>query len=410
MRIVSIAWEVPYPGIAHAGGEHLRRHLQLLVDEGHEVLLLAAASWKARQALDRGGRDQAWAVHLVAAREPGAGLRGRVQRLAVRLLPVLRERGFHDALLEDPTAQAAIAAADVVELQWFQEALLAPRLRRRWPRAAVIAVFHDVVSQALWRDLAGRARTPRPLLAAARWALTWLLERRVLAHVDVAVVFSTKDARLLRRRRRGVRVAVLAPPLDVPDMSAGPGRTRPSRPTALFVGAFFRPENDDAARWLVSDVWPEVLQRVPAAQLVLAGDGPSEALRTLAADAGVEVTGYVDDLAPLYRSATVVVSPLRSGAGVKFKNVVALLWGLPVVTTRIGAEGIDGPGVFLAVDDTARGLAAGVVHAMLGDAAAAHSGARGLAWAGARYTGAVYASDLRELLHRVRPSIRSSPT
>ncbi|OOB91894.1 hypothetical protein B0T42_03055 [Rathayibacter sp. VKM Ac-2630] len=116
-----------------------------------------------------------------------------------------------------------------------------------------------------------------------------------------------------------------------------------SRPTALFTGAMSRAENDDAAQWLVKHIWPSVRASLPHARLVVAGAGPSATLRQLVSnDESIEITGFVEDLDVYYANADAFVVPLRFGAGVKFKTIAAQLAGLPIVSTRVGAEGVGG--------------------------------------------------------------------
>lgn len=109
----------------------------------------------------------------------------------------------------------------------------------------------------------------------------------------------------------------------------------------LFVAGFGHPPNVDAAKWLVGEIFPKVRARVPDARLLLVGSNPTHDVRALADDT-VKVTGYVTDeaLEGFYRSAGVAVVPLRFGAGVKGKVIEALHYGLPLVTTPVGMQGL----------------------------------------------------------------------
>lgn len=116
------------------------------------------------------------------------------------------------------------------------------------------------------------------------------------------------------------------------------------RKDILFVAGFGHPPNVDAARWLVQSILPLVRERIGAkVHLWLAGSNPTEDVQRLAGE-DVTVTGYVTDerLQQLYASARVAIVPLRTGAGVKGKVVEALHYGLPLVTTPVGAQGLDG--------------------------------------------------------------------
>lgn len=112
------------------------------------------------------------------------------------------------------------------------------------------------------------------------------------------------------------------------------------RRNLMFLGGFAHPPNVDAARFLVSEVWPSLLERLPPdAQLAIVGANPPQQVRALAGDR-IVVTGYVPDLQPYFDSARVFVAPLRFGAGIKGKVVQSMGHGLPCVVSSVAAEGI----------------------------------------------------------------------
>ena len=132
------------------------------------------------------------------------------------------------------------------------------------------------------------------------------------------------------------------------------------RENILFLGNYTHAPNVDAAAWLCADILPLVRADMPHVSLTLAGSEPSAAVRALAG-AGVHVTGYVPDLEPFFACHRVFAAPLRYGAGIKGKVVEALAAGLPVVTTPLGAEGIDLiDGVDVCIADDARAFASAI--------------------------------------------------
>ncbi|MDA7585508.1 glycosyltransferase [Luminiphilus sp.] len=118
-------------------------------------------------------------------------------------------------------------------------------------------------------------------------------------------------------------------------------RTVTKTPELLFVAGFNHPPNIDAAAWFVETVLPSLLDSIPGLKLHIAGSNPSQVVLDLASD-DVTVHGYVSDekLISLYGRAACAVVPLRFGAGVKGKVLEAIRYGVPLVTTSIGAEGI----------------------------------------------------------------------
>ncbi len=118
----------------------------------------------------------------------------------------------------------------------------------------------------------------------------------------------------------------------------------------LFVGNFNHLPNRDAAQYFCKEIFPLILKNLPDVKLYIVGNNPPEEVKAFASDI-VIVAGYVEDLTPFLKKARISVNPLRYGAGMKGKIGEALSWGLPVVTTSIGAEGmglIDGQEALIA--------------------------------------------------------------
>ena len=129
--------------------------------------------------------------------------------------------------------------------------------------------------------------------------------------------------------------------LPVPDETLFPPPERGDY-TLLFVGDLSAEENADAMLHFCSSVLPRIQAGAHRpVRLRIVGEGASPPLQRLAAQAGVELIGPVPDLEPWYRDAHIVIAPLRAGAGPYVKSLEALAIGRPLVTTTIGAEGLD---------------------------------------------------------------------
>ncbi len=157
-------------------------------------------------------------------------------------------------------------------------------------------------------------------------------------------------------------------------------------PIALFVGIAHYPPNRDAVRWLATDIWPRVRQRLPEAGLVLVGEGTREALDGLS-HAGIEAVGFAESLDPHYARARICVCPIRSGSGTRIKIVEAALRARAIVSTTIGAEGLSfEPAREIVIADDAASFA-DVCAALLRDPArCAALGAAARARAASNYT------------------------
>lgn len=139
--------------------------------------------------------------------------------------------------------------------------------------------------------------------------------------------------------------------------------------TLVYFGGTRRLVNRQGLERFVRDIYPAVRREVPRAHLRVVGEAPAPKLRRLCAEAGgVEFTPPQEDLSDVLTNAAVAVVPLWAGAGIKIKILTACAYGVPVVTTPVGAEGIParaGEEIIVAADE--REFAAAVV-ALLRDA------------------------------------------
>lgn len=118
----------------------------------------------------------------------------------------------------------------------------------------------------------------------------------------------------------------------------------------MFIGGFTHLPNEDAVVWFVERILPLIRRQLPTVSFLIVGSNPPKKVKALASS-GIIVTGYVPDAGPYFEKARVFVSPLRYGAGLKGKLGQSFAYGLPVVTTSIGAEGFaltDGRDAFVA--------------------------------------------------------------
>jgi len=113
---------------------------------------------------------------------------------------------------------------------------------------------------------------------------------------------------------------------------------------------------------MAREIFPMVRARQPHARLILVGHAPPASVTELAHIPGVEVLGYVEDLMPILKKSEVFVVPLLSGSGIRVKILDAFAWGIPVVSSQVGFEGIDARAEeHLLVADATRDFAEGVL-------------------------------------------------
>lgn len=223
------------------------------------------------------------------------------------------------------------------------------------PGVPCVLVNHNVESLRLLR----RMRTERNLLRRAFFYIQyWKLrrfEKDICRHFDCCVVVSEADRAALADLSGCANLAVIPNGVDV-DFFCRNG-AEPTEKSVLWVGSMQSPYNADAVDFFLEEILPRVRQQEPGVKMQFVGAGPTRLLRKKAAeDRHVEILGYVGDVRPYMQAASVFVAPLRSGSGTKVKVLNALAMKLPVVTTPVGAEGIDvvdGESVFIADDPQA---------------------------------------------------------
>lgn len=191
-------------------------------------------------------------------------------------------------------------------------------------------------------------------------------QRRVLASADVALVCSRNDA----RRLGDVPAKIVVCPNGA-DLVHNEHETAPSEPVVLFVGQLTYAPNERAAHRLAVRLLPLIQRERPDVRLRLVG-AHKPPLGALADLPGVEVAGFVDDLATEWRRASVLVVPLVSGGGTRLKILESFARGIPVVSTAVGAEGLDVvDGTHLLIADSDEELASAILQ-VLSDPEAAY--------------------------------------
>ncbi len=190
-----------------------------------------------------------------------------------------------------------------------------------------------------------RWHQPRALLGGGYSLLQWLklasYERRLLAAGDALLAVSEEDRRALRRLSPAGRIAIVPNGVDCAYFQPQPSVASATR-DLVFTGTLdFRP-NIDAVLWFAREVLPLVRAARPDARFVVVGRNPAPAVRALHNGRSIMVLGEVPDVRPAIAAAAAYVVPMRIGGGVRLKLLEALAMQVPTVSTRMGAQGVDG--------------------------------------------------------------------
>jgi len=168
---------------------------------------------------------------------------------------------------------------------------------------------------------------------------------------------SESDKKIMQQQvAKKLKINIVANGVDT-QFFTQPSSIRQANSTVLFVGNFKWLPNKDAAKFLVNQIWPKILAKLPSAKLLIVGRNPTPDILKLDQAPRVTVKSDVADIRPVLKSASVLLAPIRNGRGTKYKVLEAMASGLPVVTTKLGIEGINCQDSVL-VAETSSGLAA----------------------------------------------------
>jgi sugar transferase (PEP-CTERM/EpsH1 system associated) len=213
-------------------------------------------------------------------------------------------------------------------------------------------LFQHNVEAMIWKRHVEHAGSPLRRYYFRRQARLMLeYERQVCRSVKNIIAVSEADAETMRGLYGVSRVAAVPTGVDVgffqPTAEAEPTRD------LVFVGSMDWMPNIDGMVWFVREVFPLIKRKLPSCSLAIVGRTPGREVTELAErDAGIRITGTVADVRPWLWESIVSIVPLRIGGGTRLKIYEAMAARTPVVSTTIGAEGLDiSPGENILIAD-----------------------------------------------------------
>lgn len=164
-------------------------------------------------------------------------------------------------------------------------------------------------------------------------------ERELCQKVDGVIAVSEEDRKFLREYK-GAPIYVMSNGIYVNDYSPPSNHVRNDH-QIVFTGKMDYRPNVDAIEWFTEDILPRIQARFPSNKLIIVGRNPHSRIQPLATHDNIEITGRVDSVQPYLHGAGVFVVPLRIGSGTRLKILEAMASGCAVVSTSIGAAGLN---------------------------------------------------------------------
>lgn len=344
MRLLFLSPVFPWP---QDTGTRVRiaRLMAALARRGHEIGLVSNVDARGADHVARARRELR-DVRVVESRRIGEPVQygrmpfGRALRVGAGLL---RGEPLFSCLSYRPEFEAAVRE-------------LAPQYDHVFVEFYFMAqnVPDDVLASAPWRfslvehdisfvpkrrafDVAPWTEKPGRWLTYRSWRRA---ESRALRRFETIIAMSGHDREMLLRLAPGRRIIVAPNGVDVDRFHPGARQDPTPPPGLLFVGGLGHWPNLDAVEHFIRDYMPVLRRRFPGITFTVAGQTDGwPGVQTAPPD--VRFAGFVENLEPLYAACTAVVAPLRIGGGTRLKIVEAMAAGAPVVTTAVGAEGLD---------------------------------------------------------------------
>lgn len=222
---------------------------------------------------------------------------------------------------------------DIVVLEWTSMLLYIDTVKRYYPNAVYVASEHDVTYLGLQRQYQTEQNYFKKKYKKAKYQNMKKRELLSIEKCDLVVTHNTKDLDLLISDGTTLsKISSIVPYYDKFEF-----QHKSNQRDILFYGAMNREENAEAAMWFINNVMP-LLKDAPV-RFVVIGNKPSQELQALA-NTQIVITGFVEDPSTYFKTGMCAVAPLLHGAGVKVKVIETLSAGLPVLTNKIGIEGI----------------------------------------------------------------------
>ena len=271
-------------------------------------------------------------------------------------------------------------------------------------RPLVVVDSHEIAYDLAQQFARAGGSLGRRLYAGANWRKLRHEELGTYREADGVYLCSALDEERLLSQVPEARTAIIPNAADVEHYQPRPADPPPDGRTVVYFGLLSTVPNIDGVLHFVKDIWPRIAEAHPEARCKVIGGRPPPSLLALAGPR-VELTGYVSDLRPHLAEAAALVVPLRLGGGTRLKIVEGMAMGKAIVSTTLGAEGIEAvPGRDLLIADEPGAFADAVNRLLAEPGLAARIGQSGRQLAVERYAWSGAALALEGFYRRIMES------
>ncbi len=343
MKILLLTASLPYP--PHQGGA-IRTYglLTGLKQEGHAITLM---SFHEANGVSAGYKDTPLnnlceRIETIAL--PQRRSSDRLRDLLFTGDPDIARRLYSQAFWERLRQLVTTEQFDLVQAEGIEVACYLPLLRAFKPDLKLCydafnaeAALQQVIFEV---DRDSVSRWPAALYSWIQSRRIARFEHELCQTADLVIAVSNEDAQALQRYHREKPIPVVANGIFTKDYTSSTEALDLGQNALVFTGKMDYRPNVDAVFWFAEEVLPLLQRQIPDVKFVIVGQKPHARLEQLRDNPHIEITGWVKDVQPYLRGASLYVAPLRMGSGTRLKILEALATGKAVVATRIAASGM----------------------------------------------------------------------
>lgn len=342
-HILFLTQVLPYPLV---GGAKIRAYYMLRhLAQQHQITLVSFTRDDDQPQHIAHLEEFCHAVHTVPIqRSPLRDIQAILQSLITsKPISILRDRSIAmRSMLRQCISEQTFDIIHVDQTSMAQYGLFAKRLQSPTPK--LIIDQHNAMHLLVERQASYQSNPLQKFVWQREARLFADYEAMLLQESDHILTVSAEDKGALLHLLPPEEAITIQEKMDVLPICVDPAGTHPiPRPqhthNIIHIGTMFWPPNIEGVLWFAREVFPQVLKQIPDTHFTIVGKNPPASVQALASP-NITVTGFVADPTKLLAQSSVFIVPVQAGGGMRVKILDGWQWGIPIVSTKIGAEGI----------------------------------------------------------------------
>ena len=399
MNLLILTYDLPYP--PDRGARIRDYHFLKYLSHSHNIILLTIQDSPVRETDLIELREYCSRIEVVVI--PRRSVLDHLRDFLNNLLnnrPLAAHNYYHQSVAE---RLQEIMGTNPIDILQIEHSFLAPYIADLPENRSFKTVldFHNIGFQQYQRMISISKNLPERFVAKFKSILMSSWESRYARLFDHCLAASNQEADLLRGKDPRIQPAVI--PNGVDTTICQPLTDHNPQDTLLLIGTIGYPPNEDSVIYFCQEILPLIEERVPDINLLVVGHAPSKRVLAFSSRANITITGSVPEVLPYYERSSILVAPLRAGGGTRLKILEAMAYGVPVVSTAIGCEGLDvqdGQELFIA--DAPADFANAVVQLLRDQALSQHLRQNALALVKHKYDWMVIVNQLEAIYQDIQ--------